>query len=655
MMACLLAAGAVALSVGSNRVPFDPETQRHWKNCTTVSVESVAAEIDFAVTCTATSTCETAWHISSGRMRIPPEASGYALDFEIYSDTDWISCGTSESYETALVWCGTDGKPIGRRSLPLAFRKKAFTAFRFSGAIPENADSAIVEFGVDDPNLRPSCAVRVRKTTLSILAAGTPIPREIVYDMVPPMVTSRFESPSEDPNLVVRYEIADNETVDWESVCVTNCGTKASVPFVRSGNVITLRPDAPWSEGMHALQVSVCDVSGNLTVSRKVFLIGRKPPTPSVAVRDDGAVLVDGQPFFPIGLYGIKPHEFNAWNYDRAFGDLKAAGFNFGHAYEDSRAGSFLAAAGRHGFRMWTDARFACRGKDEWLVGTGRHDRNILAWYIGDDTAMNTKPSELLDRNEAVKMLDGTRISCQADTVCGGLKKSAYQDYVNYSDVFMPELYHVYNADRAKDGSCVAFVIRDMDRACADAKRFATDGRPKSIWPILQCFHGRTWKRYPDADEIYAMSLAALIHGGNGITWFHYAGALDLARGRHYSGLFRTKEDWAVMTNLTTRLSALAPVFLERKPRQPQPPEIVDGAKTDPLGRPSVSVLVKVHAGSTYVFAVNASPKPARARVFVTVPDGEGSVAWEKRKVAARGGSFEDNFGGFGVHVYRFR
>ena len=108
------------------------------------------------------------------------------------------------------------------------------------------------------------------------------------------------------------------------------------------------------------------------------------------------------------------------------------------------------------------------------------------------------------------------------------------------------------------------------------------------------------------------------------------------------------------MTNLTTRISTLAPVFLERTPPQPRAPEVLSGAKTDPLDQPSVSLLVKRHSGATYIFAVNASPDPVRARLFADVPDGAGSVMCEKRSVRIAGGFFDDDFKGFGVHVYRF-
>jgi hypothetical protein len=224
---------------------------------------------------------------------------------------------------------------------------------------------------------------------------------------------------------------------------------------------------------------------------------------------------------------------------------------------------------------------------------------------------------------------------------------------VAFSDVFMPDLYHVPSANPASDRPCVARVIRDMEKVKDDIAKYNA-GKPRAIWPILQIFHGgRLWHRFPTDDEIYGMSFAALVHGGNGITWFHYAGEIDRERGRRYSGAFQSQETWATMTNLSLRIASLSPVLLERTPQQPAAPTILTGDKTDHFGRPSVSVLVKNHQDKAYVLAVNASPEKVRARLFASVPDGEGAVMWENRCLKISGGSFEDDFKGFGVHVYR--
>ncbi|MBQ3097012.1 MAG: hypothetical protein IJC66_02550, partial [Kiritimatiellae bacterium] len=270
--------------------------------------------------------------------------------------------------------------------------------------------------------------------------------------------------------------------------------------------------------------------------------------------------------------------------------------------------------------------------------------------YIGDDTSSKISPGQLLDRAEAVKMLDGTRITCHADAVGAKAAKSNYQEYVNYADVFMPEIYPV---NGHKDELCVAEVRRDMERCRADMRNYGDRRRPRGVWPILQCFHGKSWKRYPTEQEMYAMSFAALVHGGNGIVWYKYGGEIG-EKGASYSGMFRTPEDWSAMTNITRRIAMMVPVLTEPTPPQPAPPEIVSGSKLDAFGLPAVTMLMKMHRNACYVFAVNAMNEKVRARFRLDVAKtAKVSVVWERREIKMSEGVFDDDFEPFGVHVYR--
>ena len=614
------------------------------------AIDTWGGDADFTVSCTRTGACETAWGVFSRPMPVAKEAASYVFEFEIRADKDWINPETSgETWDNAVNWLDADGKRIGRRRLSLEFRKGRFARFRFVGGVPEGADQVTVQFGVDGPNLAPGEAVVVRNSRFTLLPKGEAPPDERIPDLRGPIVRSRFVSPSPDPSLKVTYEITDYTAVDWESVAVTDVVAKAAIPFVRDGNHIMLAPSAPWSAGRHLIDIAVRDLLGNASLSRKVFLIGEKPPAREVELRDDGMVFVKSKPFFPIGMYAVSPYDFNSNSFDIAVRDLKKAGLNLVHSYGSRFDPDLFAAAAKQGVRQWTDGKGAGRERDSWFMATGRVDRTVLAWYIGDDTSMNTTPGQLLDRDEAVRMLDGTRITCHADGVRAKAAKSNYQEYVNYADVFMPEIYPI---DGHKDERCVAEVCRDMDRCWEDIRKYG-DGRPRGVWPILQCFHGKGWKRYPTAQEMYAMSFAAIIHGGNGITWFKYGGDVG-EKGARYSGMFRTPEDWTAMTNITRRIEALSPLLMERTPPQPPVPEIVEGPKTDPLGQPSVTLLLKRRKNVICLMAVNAANEKVRARFNLgPLKTTKVGVSWEGRTVALSHGTFEDDFEPFGVHVYR--
>ena len=183
-----------------------------------------------------------------------------------------------------------------------------------------------------------------------------------------------------------------------------------------------------------------------------------------------------------------------------------------------------------------------------------------------------------------------------------------------------------------------------MDRCWEDIRKYGDGERPRGVWPILQCFHGKGWKRYPTAQEMYAMSFAALIHGGTGITWFKYGADIGEKSAR-YSGMFRTPEDWTAMTNITRRIEALSPLLIERTPSQPPVPEIVEGPKTDPLGQPSVTLLLKRRKNVICLMAVNAANEKVRARFNLGhLKATKVGVSWEGRTVAISQGVFEDDF-----------
>ena len=337
-----------------------------------------------------------------------------------------------------------------------------------------------------------------------------------------------------------------------------------------------------------------------------------------VTLRDDGFTLIDGKPFFPIGIYAVCRREFNGNDIDKAFAGLKEAGFNFAHTYGNSYDPEFLDAARKHGFKLWVQARMP----DRKLLDVGRHNPSIIAWYLGDDTSGHQSVQEVSDNNAAVKAVDPYRITCQADPIGSDRVVSRYAAYVRCTDVFMPEIYPVRAAVGDKtDSTCVAETVRDMKRVADDVRVFG-DGRPRGCWPIIQYFKGwGGWDHFPTRDQLLAMTWAAVIHGAHGVTWYTYGGFTNKKTGKKNEGITSTPERWKAISELATKLRELSPVLVERTPREQPKVEIVSGPEKDPLGaNPSVTALLKHHDGKDYLFMVNASTEPVKAKV--TLPGG---------------------------------
>ena len=370
--------------------------------------------------------------------------------------------------------------------------------------------------------------------------------------------------------------------------------------------------------------------------------------TLSVSVRDDGVTLIDGKPFFPIGIYAVSRREFNGMDFDKAFRDLKKAGFNFAHTYGDSYDPEFLAAARKHDVKLWVQSRTPGAK----FVEIGRHHPSIIAWYLGDDTSMHETPEELKNYDDMAKAVDPTRITCQADVVGHGVLQLPYERYLDGTDVIMPEIYPISGkAGDPSDRTCVARTIENM-RSFVNAAKGCSE--PRACWPILQYFQGwSSWLHFPSREQLFATSFAAIIHGAKGITWYTYGGYYNKRRDYYDEGITSRPERFRDMADLCTWLQELAPALVERDCPQPTV-TVVGGTKTDPVGNPAVSALLKRHGAVAYLITVNSAPSATRARFKLGKFTGSAEVMREGRRVELADGTFEDDYVPLGFHVYRF-
>lgn len=405
------------------------------------------------------------------------------------------------------------------------------------------------------------------------------------------------------------------------------------------------RDDAP---NLHRFSVSAADFAGN-AMRRDFYLLVRPPRTRNiVSLRDDGMTLVDGKPFFPIGLYAVWKKPFNNDSFDKAFCDMRAAGFNFAHTYNSARGpdfAEFYAAAQRHGIKLFVASSGGanCKNIESVLADVVREESQpaLLSWYLADDTASHIGDDQLRAITEAIHDVDPAHVTVQADGV-GSPPSSRYAAYVNSTDAFLPEIYPIRDAgDKG-----VPRVIADMKTIAADLKHA---GAPrKTIWAIIQDFEGWGWPRFPTRAELWATSYLAIIHGAHGITWYTYGGA-----GKNH-GVTHTPEIWRDICDLAGELSQLQTVLVERTPPQPPPPRILSGPEKDALGYPSISVLLKEHAGQKYLLAANSANAEAVAR-FSTSGKTTIQLPFEKRQLRCDDGGFTDAFSPYAVHVYRWK
>lgn len=466
-----------------------------------------------------------------------------------------------------------------------------------------------------------------------------------------PLIESLTVSPTKNRRQDIVLRISSIDSIDWSTLKVRLNGENVTKRVIRKGNLLTIKANKDYTDGLHKVVVNITDSFGRVGKGVKYLMIGENPKNvPHVTLRNDGVTLIDGKPFFPVGIYAVQKREFNNHNFEKAFHDLHKGGFNFVQTYHYGDYKTFLDTAHKYGMKVWSSA-YNFKAKEFRKIRLNHPA--IIAWYTGDDTAQHTTPNKLQDRYDSLKAIDDHRIITQADAVCANEPISHYVGYVRGADNFLPEIYPVAGDNKRDRGSCVSKVIRDMIRIKDDIARCGV-AHPPSIWPIIQYFKGWGWERFPEVNELRAMSYASIIHGGNGITWYTYGGAYNPKTKKTNYGVTSTPERWKAITTLATQLRDLGPVFTEPTPADQPVPRVVAGPRTDLFGYPSVTCLMKRHKGETYIIAVNSVLKNVEVSIPVRGIKG-GNVMFENRKIKADNGAIKDTFKPYDVHVYRLK
>ena len=385
-----------------------------------------------------------------------------------------------------------------------------------------------------------------------------------------------------------------------------------------------------------------------VAVSRVEFTAYPAPtssPVRGTSLRDDGVTLLDGKPFFPIGIYRIFRIKENGFDYRTAFRELKAAGFNTVHTYDYWSSSSFcdfLDAADDTGMKLYIPCAEGNGnyGFNEKYVLAARNRKSLLAWYLADDTCLHVDKRELLWRHTACKRLDPYHLTLHADAA-GGECGHRFGAYLDCTDVFAPEVYPVQQKKptgrEVRDAYASARVVRDTMVAAGHPR--------KASWPIIQYFDGwAVWNRFPSRDELRAMTYSSIAGGARGILFYAYSGAGWKREGRWARGVRDIPEKWDDICGLTRELDALKDALVARDAKA-QPTVSCD--------RGEVVALLKDH-GAGLLIAANITTNAVRATFGLAGVKGA-TVRFENgRRIAGQDG-FSDDFAPYGTHVYELK
>jgi hypothetical protein len=217
-----------------------------------------------------------------------------------------------------------------------------------------------------------------------------------------------------------------------------------------------------------------------------------------VMFEEAGTALVNGKPFFPIGLFTYSLDE-------PTIAEIRKEGFNTVTVLTEHHEPAQLDRVQREGWMA------VCPPEEKWLRAGTNHPA-LLAWYLSDEPeGHGHTPAGLRDKYLQLKARDPNHPIA--------LDHFMWEALVNYKDACDLTMTSVYPLTSAGPAP-ITHIGLFIDHA-------RSQHRPNwPHWPFIQIFGGTNceggkWKQ-PEPAEVRAMVYNALVHRANGIFYFSY-------------------------------------------------------------------------------------------------------------------------------------
>jgi hypothetical protein len=219
-----------------------------------------------------------------------------------------------------------------------------------------------------------------------------------------------------------------------------------------------------------------------------------------------------------------------------------------------------------------------------------------------------------------------------------GASLDDYYGYVKGADIVSFDVYPVVGIDRPDGEKFLWYVARGIDRLV----KFTAGARP--LWSCIECTHISEPTRKATPHQVRAEVWMALTHGASGLIYFVH----EFKPHFNEHALLDDPAMLAAVTEINRQIHDLARVL--------NSPTIAGAlaVKSSSADVP-ISTMVKRSGGATYVFTVGMRNAPTRGTFTLQGLPGEAKaeVLGEGRTVPVRGGTFEDAFAPYDVHIYR--
>lgn len=394
---------------------------------------------------------------------------------------------------------------------------------------------------------------------------------------------------------------------------------RAEVGFEKGGAEGSF-PTAGLPLGPHVLAAWL--VEGGVAVDSQEVRFARLAPAAHEVKVDlfTRGLLVQGQPFLPIGLY---------WLRAEGLGALRGEGFNAGDYYyklHGDEITALLDSAAAAGVGVLVELTPYIRGRPEpdqaaidSMVARYRGHAGLLVWYIVDEPADAAVPRSALEKvYRRVQELDPYHPVYLVNN-----RPAAYVDYAGASDILAVDVYPVPRQPLTRVHECVA------------QARWATLDR-KPVWLVAQAFGGvEQWPRPPTPAELRNMVFQGLAAGARGVLFYRLCGAEERR--------IQPEPLWQEVQDLARQLRDLAPVLLTRD--EPLHPDVGQG----------IDAALWPYRQEHYLLAVNltAEPRPLRLSLAGLPPVGRAETLTGGPTPRLAGGHLEVGMEPLGAHLYR--
>jgi hypothetical protein len=426
----------------------------------------------------------------------------------------------------------------------------------------------------------------------------------------------------------VDLEPGDYDLTFW----VKGSGAGTEMFYYFSGSIISSGSSCPrtavgtiWTEKQYSVTVT-----GTGTVSLYLFSTGINkvyfdavslvrtdysggdPPelpetTPRIVTVEGQNVLVDGQPFFPIGVYGGVPSALAG-----------STGFNMVSTDAKLTTLEALDECETYGMMTWGDLSGVARGHAPTQASlAASHMKNhpaILCWYNCDEPdhhSWNVPPPEIRFMSTVLGEMDANHPT--ASVMMPWAPSNMYQ-YAHTIDISMIDPY----------SSDISLVLSQIDTHRASV------GPDSPIWTVLLSNYDSGSGPIPVSEYLYGTTYGAITHTTNGLFWFSYnPGSYPAA--------------WATLTDISLELEELSPALTGET-----------SSKVVSVSDPDIHTILKEYDGKLCLIAVNISSSAANS-AQLTIPGitaTEARVKFEDRTEAVVSGVITDDFGPHERHVY---